>query len=191
MSLYKECSGLLLGQWDREKGIPVDDTKLTLARKEAIMQEIAIAMHSGRIGADYGRKEATRREILPIVSRLLATFGLPDVDPNSLFEKLVSRSGVILTVERYSERYAFSHLTFQEFYAAAYLFANGLDPFEATGTAAENESFGMTNWWSEVFALYGAMRRQSSDLVERLIANLSEDSIGSAYDLRRNVSLSL
>jgi predicted NACHT family NTPase len=178
LSLYKECSNLLLGQWDREKGIPVDDTKLTLARKETIMQEIAFALHSGRIGVEYGRKEATRQEILPIVSRLLQRFDIRDADPHALFEKLVSRSGVIVAVERYSERYAFSHLTFQEFYAAAYLFANQLDPFEATNVTAEDTSFGMTSWWSEVFPLYGAMKRQSSDIVARLIDTLSEDRYG-------------
>ena len=178
LSLYKECSNLLLGQWDREKGIPVDDTKLTLARKEAIMQEIAFALHSGRIGAQYGRKEATRQEILSIVSRLLRKFDLQDTDPYPLFEKLVSRSGVIVAVERYTERYAFSHLTFQEFYAAAYLFANQLDPFEAAGLTTEETSFGMTSWWSEVLALYGAMKRQSSDIVARLIDRSSEDRFG-------------
>ena len=178
LSLYKECSNLLLGQWDREKGIPVDDTKLTLARKEAIMQQIAIALHSGRIGAQFGRKEATRQEMLPIVGQLLETFGLRDADPDSLFEKLVNRSGVIVAVERYSERYAFSHLTFQEFYAAGYLFANHLDPFDATGVTSEGTSFGMTNWWSEVIALFGAMKRQSSDIVARLIDSSSEDCYG-------------
>jgi hypothetical protein len=178
LSLYRECSNLLLGQWDREKGIPVDDTKLTLARKETIMQEVAFALHTGRIGAQYGRKEATRQEILPIVSRLLLKFDIHDADPHSLFEKLVSRSGVIVAVERYSERYVFSHLTFQEFYAAAYLFANQLDPFEATNVAAEDTSFGMTSWWSEVFALYGAMKRQSSDIVARLIDAPAEDRFG-------------
>ena len=178
LSLYKECSNLLLGQWDREKGIPVDDTKLTLARKETIMQEVAFALHTGRIGAQYGRKEASRQELLPIVSRLLQKFDIHDADPQHLFEKLVSRSGVIVAVERYSERYVFSHLTFQEFYAAAYLFANQLDPFEATNVNAEETSFGMTSWWSEVFTLYGAMKRQSSDIVARLIDAPVADRFG-------------
>jgi hypothetical protein len=178
LSLYRECSNLLLGQWDREKGIPVDDTKLTLARKEAIMQEIAFALHSGKIGAQYGRKEAAHQEILPIVSRLLQKFDIRDADPNSLFDKLTSRSGVIVAVERYSDRYAFSHLTFQEYYAAAHLFANQLDPFDATNVTAEDTSFGMTSWWSEVVALYGAMKRQSSDIVARLIDTASEDPFG-------------
>src|ERR1035441_5420132 len=36
----------------------------------------------------------------------------------------------------------------------------------------------MTSWWSEVFPLYGAMKRQSSDIVARLIDTLSEDRFG-------------
>jgi hypothetical protein len=168
----------MLGQWDREKGVPVDDTKLTLARKETIMQEIAIALHRGRIGAQYGRKEASRQEIVLIVSGLLQKFDLQDGDADSLFEKLVGRSGLIMAIERYSERYAFSHLTFQEYYAAAYLFTNQLDPFEATNITAGEASFGMTNWWSEVFALYGAMKRQSSDIIARLMVAPSEDNFG-------------
>jgi len=63
LSLYQDCSNLLLLQWDREKGLPVDDTDLTLKRKEAIMQEIAFAMHTGRIGKEFGGKEATSKSI--------------------------------------------------------------------------------------------------------------------------------
>ncbi|MHB8779063.1 MAG: NACHT domain-containing protein [Anaerolineales bacterium] len=37
LSLYLECSKLLLMQWDLEKGIVIDDTDLTLKQKEAII----------------------------------------------------------------------------------------------------------------------------------------------------------
>ena len=162
LSLYIECSKLLLVQWDREKGIPVDDTKLTLSRKETIMQEIAFALHTGKIGAAYGRKEVTASEILPIVSDLLRGFDMPEADPRVLFDKLVNRSGILIVVEQYSDRYAFSHLTFQEFYSAQYLSVNQLDPFDVMLVGHEREeSFGMTSWWSEVLALYGGLKRQS------------------------------
>ena len=179
LSLYIECSKLLLVQWDREKGIPVDDTKLTLGRKETIMQEIAFALHSGKIGSAYGRKEATSDELLQIVSGLLHGFGMPEADPRELFDKLVSRSGIIVVVEQYSDRYAFSHLTFQEFYSAQYLFVNHVDPFDVMLAGCEREeSFGMTSWWSEVLALYGGLKRQSSDVVTRLLDTPSQDRYG-------------
>lgn len=84
LSLYQDCSNLLLLQWDREKGLPVDDTDLTLKRKEAIMQEIAFAMHTGRIGKEFGGKEATSKEIIPIIEEKLGQFRLPVENARSL-----------------------------------------------------------------------------------------------------------
>jgi len=154
-----------LVQWDREKGLPVDDTDLTLKRKEAIMQEIAFAMHTGRIGGEFGGKEATSREIIPIIEEKLRQFRLPTENARSLFRKLVDRSGVIVSVEQYTDRLSFSHLTFQEFYTAKYVFENQLSVL----THFMDESFEkLTGWWREVVLLYVSMVRDSSKLIREM-----------------------
>jgi energy-coupling factor transporter ATP-binding protein EcfA2 len=165
LSLYQDCSNLLLLQWDREKGLPVDDTDLTLKRKEAIMQEIAFAMHTGRIGKEFGGKEATGREIIPIIEEKLGQFRLPVENARSLFQKLINRSGIIVSVERYTDRFSFSHLTFQEFYTAQYIFENRLDIL----THFADESIErLTGWWREVVLLYVSMVKDSSKLIHEM-----------------------
>ena len=49
LSLYEDCSKLLLEQWDIEKGYPQDDIPLKFSQKELIMQEIAFQLHSGLV----------------------------------------------------------------------------------------------------------------------------------------------
>ena len=176
LSLYQDCSNLLLDQWDREKGLPVDDTNLNRARKEAIMQEIAFALHSGKIGERFGGKEFTRAEITPLVASMMQRFQMdPDI-ADALFQKLVDRSGIIVVVEKYKERYAFSHLTFQEFYTAKYLHENRLDIFaliEQLDHGAPNR--GLADWWREVVLLYSTLQRDASQVIERLCANNEKD----------------
>lgn len=168
LSLYQDCSNLLLVQWDREKGLPVDDTNLTLTRKEAIMQEIAFSMHSGRIGARFGRKEAIVSEIVPIVESMLKRFQMDPTQATTLFQKLIDRSGIIVVVEQFTDRYAFSHLTLQEFYAAKYLHENHLDLFDTIGQLPDGSSKGLINWWREVVLLYSVMQRNPTRIIETL-----------------------
>lgn len=165
LSLYQDCSNLLLLQWDREKGLPVDDTDLTLKRKEAIMQEIAFAMHTGRIGKEFGGKEATGREIIPIIEEKLGQFRLPVENARPLFQKLINRSGIIVSVERYTDRFSFSHLTFQEFYTAQYIFVNRLDILTHF---ADESTERLASWWREVVLLYASMVKDSSKLIHEM-----------------------
>ena len=175
LSLYQDCSNLLLVQWDREKGLIVDDTRLSLAWKEAIMQQIAFAMHCGRIGSRFDRREAAGEEIIPIVEEMLVRFQMDPSQASSLFQKLVDRSGIMVVVEQVSGRYAFSHLTFQEFYAAKYLHENHLDIFDAIAQVSEEATDVLTGWWREVVLLYAAMQRNPSRIIEELCHGHDED----------------
>jgi hypothetical protein len=176
LSLYEDCSKLLLLQWDREKGLPVDDTDLTLKRKEAIMQEIAFALHIGRIGTEFGGREATGKEIIPIVEEKLRQFRLPMENARPLFRKLIDRSGIIVSVERYADRFSFSHLTFQEFYTTKYIFENQLPILIQFMDESIEE---VTGWWREVVLLYVSMVRDSS----KLIREMCKPTLVDLYDL--------
>jgi len=177
LKLYEDCSSLLLVQWDREKGLPVDDTNLSLSRKEEIMQEIAYALHAGKIGGAHGRKEARGAEIVPIVGRMLEGFDMDANQADLLFQKLIDRSGIMVVAEKYSDRYAFNHLTFQEFYAAKYLDEKGLDLFEAVGDSSEHPSDGLTGWWREVALLYSALQKDPTRIIARLFRADDEDPL--------------
>jgi HEAT repeat protein len=174
LSLYQDCSNLLLAQWDQEKGFPADDTNLTFLRKELIIQEIAIAIHSGKIGAVHGRKDAYRDEIIPLVKKILLTFQMDTQNALDLFQKLIDRSGIIVAVERMSDRYAFSHLTFQEFYTAKHFNTNGIDPFGIVDADNIDSPGKLTGWWREVVLLYSAIQVNPSGVVRELCSRVND-----------------
>jgi len=169
LSLYEECSKLLLMQWDLEKGLVVDDTDLTLRQKETIMQEIAFALHTGKLGENFGRREATGKEIVPIIEERLRQYRLPVQNARSLFQKLIDRSGIVVSVENYADRFAFSHLTFQEFYAAKHIYRNQLS---ILSHFAEESPERLTSWWKEVALLYVSMTSDSSAFIRQLWESL-------------------
>jgi hypothetical protein len=175
LGLYQDCSNLLLVQWDREKGLAVDDTNLTLARKEAIMQEIAFALHSGRIGKHSGGKEATGAEIIPIVESMLSRYKMDTALASSLFHRLVDRSGIMVIVEKFKDRYAFSHLTFQEFYAAKHIHEKHLDIFGVIAQLTDAPSDALGSWWREVVLLHSAMGQDASHSIKRLCDGTPND----------------
>ena len=175
LRLYEDCNNLLLVQWDEEKGLAVDDTKLTSARKEEIIQEIAFSFHTGKIGEDFGRKEATGDEIIPIVEKKLKEFKMDPKQAESLFKKLIERSGIIVITDKYANRYSFSHLTFQEFYSAKYTYVNQLDIFQVILKGTEKSTDALNGWWREVLLLYCLLIRDPSKIIEKLYRDSEND----------------
>ena len=175
LRLYQDCSSLLLVQWDEEKGLAIDDTNLTLARKEEIIQEIAISLHTGKIGEAFGRKEANKDEIIPIVEKKLKEFKMDFSQAESLFQKLIERSGIIVITERYTNRFSFSHLTFQEFYSAKYLYENTSDVFEVISNVSDNFTDAINGWWREVIPLYCLLIKDPTEIIEKLIQGPEDD----------------
>lgn len=175
LRLYEDCSNLLLVQWDEEKGLAIDDTKLTSARKEEIIQEIAFSFHTGKIGEAFGRKEATGDEIIPIVEKKLKEFEMDPKQAGSLFQKLIDRSGIIVITDKYANKYSFSHLTFQEFYSAKYLYVNQLDIFQVISEGTEKSTDALNGWWREVLLLYCLLIRDPSKIIEELYRDSEND----------------
>ena len=185
LRLYQDCNNLLLVQWDEEKGLAVGDTNLTLARKEDIIQEIAFSFHTGKIGEAFGRKEATGDEIIPIVEKKLTEFKMDPTRAESLFQKLIERSGIIVITDKYANRYSFSHLTFQEFYAATYVHENSLDIFEVLSQGNNNSAEPLNGWWREVILLYCLLIKDPTKIIEKLYQD-SDDDI-----LQQNIQLAV
>ena len=158
--LYSECSKILLEQWDMSKGRRVDDTHLRLEQKEAILRRIAFAMHTGEIGKKGGSREAQRSEVEKLLSSLLPTFNMSPKDAERLLTRLIERSGII--VERQRDELAFSHLTFQEYFAASYLAKNKQADFLL------QEGRLLTDWWREVAVMYAGLLEDSSDFLRML-----------------------
>jgi NACHT domain len=163
--LYKECSEVLLEQWDIRKGVRVDDTQLKLANKEALMQHVAIALHRGDIGKPGGSREASRDEVVKVMAELLPKIARQPEEAGQLLDRLMERSGIL--IERQRGVVSFGHHTFQEYYAAAYL-AGANDPKEKRYLADEPRV--LSTWWREVILLYAGRIPDASEFVERIYA---------------------
>lgn len=164
LSLYGDCTRLLLEQWDIEKGLRQNDTDLTLSNKEIMMQEIAYAIHSKLIGSG---KDATSREITSVIEKTLKRFKTKSVSSKQLFDKLIKRTGLIVPIETYKDLYGFSHLTFQEYYSAEYLYRNNLNILEMIETDA-NHSIDTLSWWREVILLNSNIQRDTNHIIHGL-----------------------
>jgi energy-coupling factor transporter ATP-binding protein EcfA2 len=182
ISLYEDCSRLLLEQWDIEKGLPQDDIQLSFHRKEIIMQEIAYAMHSGFFQSGTGGKEASQKDIIQIIEKTLDRFDLDTIQAESYFKKLTLRTGLILSTEKYKGLYSFSHLTFQEYYTARYLQRNGINVFTAfTKNDIMEES--ASSWWREVIILYSGMQTDASKLIQDLCNSEKRDILSNRIQI--------
>jgi hypothetical protein len=182
LSLYEDCSRLLLDQWDIEKGLPQDDIPLNLQRKEILMEEIAFSLHSGKTNVGNSTKEATREEIIYLIRELLKKY---DLDPNqseTIFQKLINRTGLLVAIEHYKDSYSFSHLTFQEFYTAKFLHRNNIDIFSTIDPAKLGEHNSST-WWREVIVLYSGMKKQPSEIIHKLYRTNTEDPLNTRIQI--------
>ncbi len=168
--LYADCNKILLEQWDFSRGLRADDIHLTLDQKEAIMREIAFRLHNGDIGQHTGGREASRDEIVRVISKMLPMFGRPAVEAPQLLKHLIERSGIL--IERQRDVLAFSHLTFQEYFSARHL----SEPY-----SSEHDTFLLepsrlfSTWWREVILLYSGMIPDSSDFLSRIQLTTFED----------------
>jgi hypothetical protein len=166
--LYAQCTKILLEQWDISRGVRVDDTQLKLGQKEAIMRRVAYAFHTGEIGDENGGREAGESEIVAVISALLPGLGREANDARRLLKILIDRSGIL--VERRRGVLAFSHLTFQEYFAAEYL--TGIDHH---GHFLVRDRL-LSDWWREVILLYTGLLSDATEFLS-LVFDLSNDDL--------------
>lgn len=175
LSLYEDCSRLLLEQWDIEKSLPQDDIPLNLTRKEIIMQEIAFMLHNGKGEGNNGTREVSGDEILAIIKKSLILFNQNPDEAESIFKKLVERTGIIISTEQYKNLYGFSHLTFQEYFAAKYLIRHNINIFSEIEKSEFENKDGFLSWWREVVILYSDMSKDISNIIGYLCLNSDKD----------------
>lgn len=151
VELYSECMDVLLGYWDKAKGLP---SYLTPHQKRAVLQPIALAMHKAQQRfIDYDSLKAWMEVQLPKVggeSRMAEQF----------LQDIKERSGVLLESE--TNQYAFSHLSFQEYLTAMELLK--------TGKESELVAYADETWWHEIIRLYAGLKDATS-IIESLIAS--------------------
>ncbi|HAG84195.1 MAG TPA: signal transduction protein, partial [Cyanobacteria bacterium UBA12227] len=168
--LYKEGLDVLLKKWDAKRNIERDQVykNLSVQRKEDLLSQIALTTFEQK---DYLFKQKT-------VEAYIADFirNLRDADPDpevlqldseAVLKSIEAQHGLL--VERAKGIYSFSHLTFQEYFAA-----REIKERSALKSLVEHIT---EKRWREVFLLTASMMRKADNLlrlmkqkIDRLIA---------------------
>ncbi|NJL21045.1 MAG: hypothetical protein HC895_09855 [Leptolyngbyaceae cyanobacterium SM1_3_5] len=117
VQLYQNALKLLLKRWDEERRIERDQAykKLSLKHKEQLLSQIALATFEGN---DYSfKQEVIEGYIFNYFSNLpSASNDLEELDGEAVLRSIESQHGLL--IRQAAGNYSFSHLTFQEYFAA-------------------------------------------------------------------------
>ncbi|MCF5761091.1 hypothetical protein K3H45_14515 [Aeromonas veronii] len=121
IELYNRCMDALLRLWDTSRGFRRDTafSSLTDERKHRLFAEVAYEFFCNK-GGLYIFPD---KELIPLVSSFLELFSISQDTSNAtdIIKEIESHHGIL---ERYSaESYAFSHISFQEYFVARSLVA--------------------------------------------------------------------
>ena len=165
--LYKEGLDVLLKKWDGKRNIHRDQLykNLSLKRKEDLLSQIALITFEQK---DYFFKQKTLEAYISDFIRNIPNVDSdPEVlrmDSEAVLKSIEAQHG--LFVERAKSIYSFSHLTFQEYFAAKEIVAN---------SAYESLVKHLTEKrWREVFLLTASMMRNADDLLRLMKQNVDE-----------------
>jgi hypothetical protein len=139
VKLYAEMCDVFLGKRDEARGLSND---LTPAQKQVVLQPLAYRMMVNET-REIGLK-AIRQIIKPALQSVPAAKGMT---VEAFVDDICNRSGIM--IQRENDVYAFSHKTFQEYLAAAFVKDNQL--IDELKTHIEDE------WWHETIRLYCAL----------------------------------
>lgn len=156
--LYKEGIDVLLKKWDAKRNIERDQVykNLSLQRKEDLLSQIALTTFEQK---DYFFKQKTvEAYICDFIRNLYNEDPAPEVlkfDSEAVLKSIEAQHGLL--VERAKGIYSFSHLTFQEYFAAREIVADSA-PKKLVEHITELR-------WREVFLLSAGMMRNANSLI--------------------------
>ncbi|HZI10718.1 MAG TPA: NACHT domain-containing protein, partial [Myxococcus sp.] len=137
VELYAEICDVLLGHWQKAKGV---EAPLTAAQIRVALQPLAAQMMVGKT------REIRTNEALNTLLPALEKVGVSGDAAQVFLQDVQARSGLIL--EREQGLWAFAHLTFQEYLAATH--------FHEKGWPLDLPSIVDDSWWHECLRLYAA-----------------------------------
>jgi len=165
--LYREGLDVLLKKWDGKRNIQRDQLykNLSLKRKEDLLSQIALTNFKQK---DYFFKQKTLEAyISDFICNLPNVDSDPEIlrmDSEAVLKSIEAQHG--LFIERAKSIYSFSHLTFQEYFAAKEIVANS--------TYANLVKHLAEKRWREVFLLTASMMRNAGDLLKLMKQSIDE-----------------
>ena len=109
---YRQCVEVLQSKWDATRDIK-HHNELSLIAQGRLLQEVAWHFHN------QGRRLFPFEELLHIVSQFLPSIDVPASQARKVLSQIAQESGLLR--EQALGYFGFSHLTFQEYFAAQYL----------------------------------------------------------------------
>jgi predicted NACHT family NTPase len=165
--LYEEGLDILLKKWDGKRNIQRDQFYKNLSKKhkEDLLSQIALMAFEQK---EYFFKQKTLEAyISDFILNLPNVDSDPEIlrmDSEAVLKSIEAQHGLL--VGRARGVYSFSHLTFQEYFAAKEIVAN---------SAYENLVKHLTEKrWREVFLLTASMTRNADSLLKLIKQNIDE-----------------
>ena len=163
VDLYREALDALLKKWDASRGIRRDEIyrDLSFARKEQMLARIA--MENFESGAYFVRQDVITGQISQYLQTLPTTDTNDTPDGEVVLKAIEAQHGIL--IERAYMIYSFSHLTFQEYFAARYIVDNA-----ASGAITNLIRRHMADdRWYEIFLLVASMLNNADAFFDRFL----------------------
>lgn len=145
--LYEEGLDILLGKWDKNRGIKRDEVYKNLSvlhKKELLTQVAAATFETG----DYFFES---EKVQKLIAEYLHSFSDSNqdkiqlqLDSEAVLNSLEAQHGLL--IERANKIYSFSHLTFHEYFTAKKIIASSDSFIKSVNHAPENR-------WRDIFLL--------------------------------------
>ena len=146
--LYEDATEALLRKWDATRNIRRDEIYQELSHRRRQQLLSHIAMRTFEAGEYFIERRVLEKQIDDYLRPLAQN---QDLDANAVLRAIAAQHGFL--VERARDIYSFSHLTFQEYFAAKYVVDN-----EARGAAnLLARSHLNDNRWREVILLTASL----------------------------------
>ncbi len=155
VELYAEICDVLLGHWQRAKGL---ENRLSAKQKRAALHPLAEEMMTQKV------REFGTPDVLAVIENPLEEMGIAKREAPLFLKDLQEQSGLLL--ENENNVWGFAHLTFQEYLCAAYWHESGK---AIQWTNARWQVLIEDGWWHEALRLYAAQTADATPLVEACV----------------------
>ena len=163
VQLYSEICQVLLERWRQARGIA---DEFTVEQKLSVLQPLAAEM------MQLGVRELPDAEARKIIAPIVARFNISPSQADVFLTRIQEDSGLIL--EREPGRWAFAHLSFQEYLTAAH--------WRATHAPAVTVEWILQSWWRETMLLY-VPYEDATEIIECALVVGSTEAIALALDV--------